>query len=67
MIAPADALPAAFQETPIPSGPITQAAADAIARLLWDVAEEELRAVQPPAPTVRRRRKPDPDVYQYFK
>ena len=44
MICRADTLPAAFAATKIPSGPITDAAADAIARLLWARAERDLAA-----------------------
>jgi hypothetical protein len=32
-------LPELFAETPVPSGPISAEAADAIARLLWAVGE----------------------------
>jgi hypothetical protein len=39
VIAPADTLADAFAETPIPTGPISDAAADIIARILWEAAE----------------------------
>ena len=32
-------LPELFAETEIPTGPISEAAADLIARILWDAAE----------------------------
>ncbi|MFZ1936394.1 MAG: hypothetical protein WCB27_15620 [Thermoguttaceae bacterium] len=34
-------LPEVFAETPIPAGPISDEAAEAIARLLWDAAEDD--------------------------
>jgi hypothetical protein len=44
------ALPAtvasAFAQTAVPSGPISDAAARAIARLLWDAAEADLQGEQ---------------------
>jgi hypothetical protein len=34
-------LPDIFAETPVPAGPISDEAAEAIARLLWQAAAEE--------------------------
>ena len=57
-------LPELFAEMPVPAGPISTEAADAIARLLWSQAERDDanqeedtdRAVQPPIPRICRRR-----------
>ncbi len=38
------ALPVLFADSAVPDGPITDAAADALAALLWATAEEETQA-----------------------
>jgi hypothetical protein len=40
-------LPELFTETPIPAGPISTEAADAIARLLWEAAEGDDERAEP--------------------
>jgi hypothetical protein len=40
-------LPDLFSETPIPAGPISTEAADVIARLLWDAAEDDEQSQEP--------------------
>ncbi len=42
MIALLDVLPIIFADSEVPSGPITDEAAEALAALVWAVAEEEL-------------------------
>ena len=42
MISVPNTLPAIFADSEVPAGPITDEAAEALAALLWAVAEEEL-------------------------
>ena len=74
MIAASAQLPELFADTPIPAGPISTEAADAIARLLWTQAERDdahqeedadRAAVLPPISRVRRRRV-DPTITHFF-
>jgi hypothetical protein len=46
MICSPDKLPQIFAETPIPRGAISAEAADAIARLLWEAAENDMQVEQ---------------------
>jgi len=46
MLAPA-LLPELFAETPIPAGPISDEAAEAIALLLWAAAESNMQETAP--------------------
>ncbi len=41
-----DVVKAAFAHTEVPRGPITDEAAEAIAKLLWDEAEREIQTEQ---------------------
>ena len=43
-------LPELFAETPIPAGPISTEAADAIALLLWTAAESDGQTQEPTPP-----------------
>ena len=67
-VAPADALPAIFSDPP-PVGPITDQAADAIARLLWTYKnedQEQATRTAGPAPKFTRRRRKDQNITEFF-